>query len=74
MVENKKMSLEEFLETRQEILKHWKTGSHPDLDLDKAVERLKSIPPHKNFALKLREAKAKGITLVQPRAGVARLN
>jgi methylaspartate mutase epsilon subunit len=74
MVENKKMSLEEFLATRKEILKHWKTGNHPDLDLDKAVEKLKNIPPHKNFALKLREAKAKGITLVQPRAGVARLN
>lgn len=74
MVENKKMSLEEFLEIRKEILTHWKTGEHPDLDLDKAVEKLKALPRHKNFALKLRDAKEKGITLVQPRAGVARLN
>ncbi len=73
MVENKKMSLEEFLKTRKEILTHWKTGSHPDLDLDKAVEKLKNIPPHKNFALKLREAKNNGVTLIQPRAGEGRL-
>ena len=42
MVENKKMKLEEFLEIRQEILKHWKTGNHPDLNLDVAVEKLKA--------------------------------
>lgn len=74
MVQNKKMPLEEFLEIRQEILKTWKTGNHPDLDLEKAVEKLKNLPKEKNFALKLREAKEEGITLVQPRAGVARLN
>jgi methylaspartate mutase epsilon subunit len=74
MVENKKMKLEEFLEIRQEILKHWKTGNHPDLNLDVAVEKLKAIPREKNFALKLRDAKAKGITMIQPRAGVALLD
>ena len=74
MVKNIKLSLEDFLQTRQEILKQWKTGDHPDLELDKAVEKLKALPDHKNFALKLRDAKAKGITLVQPRAGVARLD
>lgn len=73
MVLNKKMSLEEFFEIRQEILKGWKTGNHPDLDLDRAVEKLKNIPDEKNFAKKLRKAKEEGITLVQPRAGVARL-
>ncbi len=74
MVQNKKMPLDEFLEIRKEILRHWKTGQHPDLDLDKAVAKLKKLPKEKNFALKLREAKEKGITLVQPRAGVARLD
>lgn len=73
MVQNKKLTLEEFFEIRQEILNHWPTGSHPDLDLDKAVEKLRNIPPHKNFALKLREAKKNNITMIQPRAGVARL-
>lgn len=74
MVKNKKLTMEEFLGIREQILKHWKTGDHPDLDLDKAVEKLKKIPPHKNFALKLREAKKNNITMIQPRAGVARLD
>jgi methylaspartate mutase epsilon subunit len=74
MVKNKKMSLTEFLEIRKNILKHWPTGDHPALDLEEAVKRLKSVPNHKNFAYKLREAKRLGITLIQPRAGVARLN
>lgn len=74
MVKNKKMPLEEFLEIRKEILKHWKTGSHPMLDLDNAVETLRNVPDHKNFAKKLRLAKEQGITMIQPRAGVARLN
>ncbi|AIO18758.1 Methylaspartate mutase E chain [Candidatus Izimaplasma bacterium HR1] len=74
MVQNKKMPLEEFLEIRKEVLRHWKTGTHPDLDLDRAVQKLKNLPKEKHFAHKLREAKAKGITLVQPRAGVARLD
>jgi methylaspartate mutase epsilon subunit len=73
MVKNKKMPLEEFFTIRKEILNHWKTGNHPGLDLDVAVANLKKLPKEKNFALKLREAKAKGVTLVQPRAGVARL-
>ena len=74
MVKNKKMSLNEFLEIRENILKHWPTGDHPALDLDEAVKRLKKVPNHKNFAYKLREAKRLGITLIQPRAGVAGLN
>lgn len=74
MVKNIKMSLEEFLETREMVLKQWPTGDHAALDLDEAVKRLKSVPNHKNFAYKLRKAKEEGITLIQPRAGVARLN
>lgn len=73
MLQNKKIPLEEFLEIRREILKTWKTGSHPDLDLEVSVNNLKALPDHKNFAKKLRQAKEQGITLVQPRAGVARL-
>jgi len=74
MVQNKKMPLEEFLEIRKEILNQWKTGDHPGLDLNVAVEKLKSLPKEKNFAYVLRQAKAEGITLVQPRAGVARIS
>ena len=56
MVYNKKMSLEEFLEVRKEILLHWPTGTHKDLDLDRSVANLKKLPKEKNFALKLRAA------------------
>ena len=73
-VVNKKWSLEKFLEVRKEVLASWPTGSSPLLDLDVAVENLRKVPEHKNFALKLMEAKAQGRTYVQPRAGVALLN
>ena len=74
MIQNKKIPLETFLEIRKEVLLQWKTGNHPDLDLDKAVENLKKLPDSKNFAKKLMKAKEAGITLVQPRAGVALLD
>lgn len=74
MIYNKKIPLEDFLKERKEILSHWKTGAHPGLDFDVAIERLKQLPKEKQFAYQLREAKAKGITLIQPRAGVARLD
>jgi len=70
-LENKKWSLEKFLEIRKEVLKTWPTGNDPLLDLDVAVETLKKVPPHKNFALKLIEAKKQNRTMLQPRAGVA---
>lgn len=70
-VRNKKWSMEKFLEVRKEVLSSWPTGSDPLLDLDKAVETLKSVPAHKNFALKLLQAEKEQRTYVQPRAGVA---
>ncbi len=73
-VVNKKWSLEKFLEVRKEVLASWPTGNDPLLDLDVAVETLKNVPPHKNFALKLIEAKKQKRTYLQPRAGVASLN
>ncbi|MDX9691777.1 MAG: methylaspartate mutase subunit E [Acholeplasmataceae bacterium] len=73
-LENKKWSLEKFLEVRKEVLKTWPTGSDPLLDLDKAVETLRNVPAHKNFALKLIEAKKQNRTMLQPRAGVALLS
>ncbi len=74
MITNKKIPWDTFLAKREEILRHWETGSSPMLDLDKAVETLKNIPDHKNFAKKLKQAKERGITLIQPRAGVALLD
>ncbi len=68
---NKKLTMEEFLEIRSEVLKQWPTGESPLLDLDNAINRVKQLPDHKNFAKKLKFAARSGRTLVQPRAGVA---
>lgn len=65
----KKWTEEEFLTMRKEVMTHWPTGK--DLNFDEAVTYLKALPDHKNFAKKLVDAKNKGITLAQPRAGVA---
>ncbi|SCG83085.1 methylaspartate mutase [Proteiniborus sp. DW1] len=68
-LKNKKWSEAEFHKVREEVLNQWPTGS--DVNLQEAVDYLKSIPEHKNFSAKLRRAKNEGVTLAQPRAGVA---
>jgi len=73
MIKNKKIPLEDFLEKRQEVLLHWPTGSSEMLDFEKAFETLRNVPDSKNFAKKLRYAAENGITMIQPRAGVALL-
>ena len=71
MVRNRKLTEEEFLEQRKEVLATWHTGDDHQLNFDEAIEFLKSIPDHKNFAKKLAYAKENHLrTLVQPRAGV----
>ena len=45
------------VDERKKVLATWKTGADPLLDLDTAVEYLKSLPEHKNFAIKLEKAK-----------------
>jgi len=70
MLRNKRISEADFLKERKKVLASWKTGYDLDLDLDKAVAYLKSLPEEKNFALKLAKAKEEGRTLIQPRAGV----
>lgn len=40
---NKKWTLDEFLKVREEVLASWKTGSHPELNLDRAIEYLKAF-------------------------------
>ncbi|MBN2504919.1 MAG: methylaspartate mutase subunit E [Bacilli bacterium] len=69
-LKNKKLTETEFLEQREKVLKDWPTGSDPALDLSVAIDYLKQVPEHKNFDYKLRQAKAEGITMIQPRAGV----
>lgn len=68
-LKNQRWSDEEFLQERQKVLSLWPTGR--EVDLDEAVKYLQSIPPEKNYALKVVKAKREGRTLVQPRGGVA---
>lgn len=68
-LKNKKWTEEEFFKVREEVLAQWPTGK--EIDLQEAIEYNKRIPDHKNFAKKLIKAKEEGITLAQPRAGVA---
>ena len=65
----KKWTEEEFFKMREEVLQTWPTGK--DVDLQEAVDYLKQIPDEKNFAKKLVKAKEMGVTMAQPRAGVA---
>lgn len=71
-LKNKKWTDEEFHKQREEVLQQWPTGK--EVDLQEAVDYLKKIPAEKNFAEKLVLAKKKGITMAQPRAGVALLD
>lgn len=71
-LKNKKWTNEEFQKQREEVLQQWPTGK--EVDLQEAVDYLKKIPTEKNFADKLVLGKKRGITMAQPRAGVALLD
>lgn len=68
-IRNKKISKEEFNRIREEVLSLWPTGK--EVNLDESFEFHKSLPKNKIFSVKLIKAKEEGITLIQPRAGVA---
>ena len=66
---NKKIPKEEFNHIREEVLSLWPTGK--DVNLEESYKFHKSLPESKVFSQKLINAKEEGITLIQPRAGVA---
>jgi len=68
-LKNQKLSNDAFFAERKEVLAQWPTGK--DVALDEAVAFQKSIPEEKRFSNKLQKAQAEGLTLTQPRAGVA---
>lgn len=68
-IENKKISKDDFMGLRQEVLSGWSTGR--DVKLEEAFDFHKSLPENKIFSKKLIKAKEEKITLIQPRAGVA---
>ncbi|HCX04268.1 MAG TPA: methylaspartate mutase subunit E [Clostridiales bacterium] len=71
-LKNRKTSEGEFFKLREEVLSQWETGK--EVDLKEAVDYLKKVPDHMNFAKKLKKAKDEGVTLAQPRAGVGLLD
>jgi methylaspartate mutase epsilon subunit len=66
-VVNKKWSDDCFNKERKKVLNMWPTGS--EVDLDEAVEYHKNLPSSKNAALKVLQAKDKGITYLCPSSG-----
>ncbi|MGI6147808.1 MAG: methylaspartate mutase subunit E [Firmicutes bacterium] len=68
---SEKLDWEQMQQERQAVLRTWETGR--EVNLEEAVEFHSTLPPSKNFARRMGEAKARGITLTQPRAGVADL-
>lgn len=68
-IKNIKLSNDDFFAERKEILEQWPTGK--GVDFDEAVKYQKSIPEERRFGRKMEKAAQEGITLIQPRAGVA---
>ena len=68
-VRNMRWSDEEFKREREKVLSLWPTGK--EVELEEAIAYHKSLPDHKNYAKEVRRAKAAGLTLCQPRGGVA---
>src|SRR5690606_7572827 len=68
-ITNKKLTDDYFFAEREKVLNQWKTGK--DVDFKSSVDYQKLIPTEKRFGLKLAEAAANSLTLIQPRAGVA---
>lgn len=57
-LKNKRLTDDEFLKERAEVLAGWPTGK--DVDLDEAIAFHKSMPAHKNWVNKMRYAKEHG--------------
>lgn len=68
-LQNKKLSEDAFFAERREVLAQWPTGN--GVDLEAAIAYQKAIDPAKRFGDKMLAAKEAGVTLIQPRAGVA---
>lgn len=68
-IRNVRISDAEFQKEREEVLQQWPTGAH--VNFEEAVEYQKKIPKSQRFDEKLQKADKAGVTLIQPRAGVA---
>ncbi len=68
-LKNKKWNDDLFYSTQSEVMQGWATGK--DVNFEEAVSYQKTISDEKRFSNKLNKADEEGITLIQPRAGVA---
>ncbi|MEG2174337.1 MAG: methylaspartate mutase subunit E [Oscillospiraceae bacterium] len=68
-ITNKRLNNDTFYDIRKEVLAQWPTGA--GVNLEDGIAYQKALPDSKVFSKKLNRAKAEGITLIQPRAGVA---
>lgn len=57
-----------FAAMRRENLARWPTGA--EVDFERALDRHRSLPQHKQLAWVMREAVRRGLCLTQPRGGV----
>jgi len=70
-VRNKRISEEEFLNLRKEVLAEWPTGK--DVNLEESLAYHKSFPLAKNLGWRYADARAKGEILITSMSGVAGL-
>ena len=68
-LKNEKIPEHLFMAERKEVLEQWPTGKN--IYFQESVDYQKSIPLEKRFGAKLAKADKEGVTLIQPRAGVA---
>ena len=68
-LKNQRIPDDAFMAERKEVLQQWPTGK--DIDFQEAVDYQLSIPRERRFGEKLAKAEKEGVTLIQPRAGVA---
>ena len=68
-LKNQRIPDDLFMKERAEVLQQWPTGQ--EIDFQEAVDYQLTIEKERRFGEKLAKADKEGITLVQPRAGVA---
>ncbi|EDV1506943.1 methylaspartate mutase subunit E, partial [Salmonella enterica subsp. salamae] len=67
---NKKLTHDEFMTERHQVLQTWHTGKGVE-NFEDGVKYQQTIPEQKRFSQALLKADREGRTLSQPRAGVA---
>ena len=70
-IKNERLSDEEFFRIRrEEVLPQWETGKDVEA-LDECIDAAKELSEEKNYALRLLDAEAQGVHLLQPQFGQA---